>query len=152
MLQVFDKKVQKHLAVHGGLEDGTRPFQFILEDMRIDEIAVVGQGIGPMLVAYEKRLGIAEDGTAGGGVAHMPHRAQAAQLFQVMHFKNIGNQAHALVADDGFILADRDAGTFLSPVLQGVEPEIGQLRGVRMSVDAEKPAGLTGSFVKGYHR
>jgi hypothetical protein len=82
----------------------------------------------------------------------MADGTQAAQLFQVMHFKDIGNQAHALVAYDGFILADRDAGAFLSPVLQGVEPEIGQLRGVRMSVDAKKPAGLTGSFVKGYHR
>jgi hypothetical protein len=58
-LQVFDKQVQKHLAVHGGLENGPGILQFILDMMGIDQVAVVGHGIGPVAVAHHSGWALA---------------------------------------------------------------------------------------------
>jgi hypothetical protein len=141
----FDKEVQKHLGVHGGLKDGTTLFQFPLEQMGIDEVAVVGDGIGAAAVGHHEGLAVGQNRTAGGGVAHMSNGGMAAQLLHGFHVENIMHQPHALVKVDPVISVHGNAGAFLSPVLQGVKAEIGHLAGLFMVVDAKQSTGLAGS-------
>ena len=150
--QVLDKQVDHQLAVHGGLKNRALflqvPFQFV----GVDQVAVVGQGIGLFLVGNHKRLGIDQHGIAGGGVAHMAHGAGTGKPGHVAGGKDLVDQAHVLVADDMGVFCHGDARALLAPVLQGVKPEIGQPGRLFVVVNAEDTAGFTGSvrFVHGF--
>src|SRR5215475_5312388 len=64
--------------------------------------------------------------------------------------EDLGNQAHVLEDDDPAAVADRDAGGLLTPVLQGVQAEVGQLGDVFVvGPDAEYPASVPGRTVFG---
>ena len=79
----------------------------------------------------------------------MPDGAGALKLLQHVHIENVGHQPHALVFYDmPLFFNHRYTGTFLAPVLQGIQPEISQGGGVRMAANAKKPAGFSGFIVK----
>ena len=59
----------------------------------------------------------------------MPHGASAVQLGQLLHVKYIRYQPHTFVLCNLHIPGDRNAGTFLAPVLQRIEAKICQGRG-----------------------
>ena len=46
------------LRVHGGLEDGTVGLQFRLEQLGVDQVAVVGHGDGAAGIVHHDRLNI----------------------------------------------------------------------------------------------
>ena len=57
-----------------------------------------------------------------------------------MLIKYIRYEPHALVLEDRFPRGAHDTRAFLAPVLQGVEPKIGQPRGILV---AEHPKNAT---------
>ena len=62
--------------------------------------------------------------------------------------EHLRDQAHVLVDQDLAAVAHRDAGRLLAAVLEGVEPEVGQLGDVLAGrPDAEDAAGVLGSLV-----
>ena len=64
--------------------------------------------------------------------------------------EDLGDQAHVLEDEDLGAVADRDAGGLLAAVLQGVEPEVGELGDLFAgSPDAEDAAGVLGAFLAG---
>ena len=64
--------------------------------------------------------------------------------------EDLRDQAHVLVDQDLAAVADRDAGRLLAAVLQGVEPEVGELGDVlARGPDAEDAAGVLRALVLG---
>jgi hypothetical protein len=47
--------------------------------------------------------------------------------------------AHVLLAGQGLAVGNRDAGAFLSPVLEGVKAQVGQFGGLRVTIHREDP-------------
>ena len=108
----------------------------------VGQIAVMGDGQGHPAVGDQKRLGIFQHGRAGGGVAHMADGHIPLQSGQLLFVKHIRHQTHALVFPDPGAVGNDDAGALLAPVLQGVQSEISQLGGLRVSEDPENAAFL----------
>ena len=53
-------EVDDDLAVHGGLEDGALLFELGAEQLGVDEVSVVAQGVGLAGMVDEKRLGVGQ--------------------------------------------------------------------------------------------
>jgi hypothetical protein len=103
-------------------------------------------GVRLIAVLNHEWLGVVQDGTSGGGVAHMSDGASAAETLQMVHAEHIGDKPHSLVGIDLFLFEDGDSGTLLASVLQGVETEIGHFGRLGMIMDGKQPAGFSRSF------
>ena len=113
----------------------------------VDQIAIVPKGnIYPGGGGRKHGLHVGPFLAAGGGIARVPHRYVSLEGRQGGFIKDIGHQAHVFEYDDAVIIAHRDAGGLLATVLQGEEPEVGQLGdflpGSPNAVDAAFFAGL----------
>jgi hypothetical protein len=134
------QQVYDDLGVRRGLEDRAALFQPRLDLQRVGQIAVVGDGDGPVDVAEDQGLGVLEVAGAGRGVAHVTDGGLAGQALELGLGEDLGDQPHP---DVGLELAPpggHDAGGLLAAVLEGEEAEVGQLRGLRMVGDAEDAA------------
>ena len=120
MFEAFYEKVQKDLAVHRGLENRAGFFKLIFQGLGIDNVAIVGHGIGFFSVAHHKGLGIGQYRAARSGIACVADSAAPFQLLQDTHVENIWYQPHAFISNNRIILDGRNSGTFLPPMLQGV--------------------------------
>ena len=98
----------------------------------------------------ERRLRVGPDRGAGGRVPAVPHRDVAAQCGQRWLVEDLGDQAHLLVHHDPAAVADRDARRLLPPVLQRVQPVVGELGDVlARRPDTEHAAGVSWRRVGG---
>ena len=85
-------------------------------------------------------LGVQQFAVAGRGVTGVANRNRSGQRCQrrfvedVIDVAHLANEPHALAVGRG------NAGAFLSAMLQRVEAQVGQLRRLRVSVDAEDTA------------
>ena len=71
----------------------------------------------------EKRLDVAEDGFAGGGVAHMADRGVAGEAFDHLAFREgVADEAHAAFGVKPLAVIGDDAGRFLTAMLKGMQP------------------------------
>ena len=107
---------------------------------RVDEVAVVGDGQRAARVIDEQRLRVAQVGDAGGGVAVVADRQASGQARQAVLGKHVVDPPHADLGLHGFAVRRHDAGAFLAAVLQGIEPQVGQLGGLGRTVDADDGA------------
>jgi len=141
-LEAFHQQVQKHLRIHGGLENGTGGLQITFQFVRVDQIAVMRHGVRFAPVADGKRLGIDQLGTTGSGIPDMSDGAAAAQFGKQLIVEDFRNKPHGLMGLNLTVAMDCDTGTFLPPVLQCVKTKIGQGRGFRMVIDTKNAAGF----------
>ena len=87
-------------------------------------------------------LGVAQLGASGGGVADVTERDRTWQLGQHLAAEHLRDQAHRRVPPE-LTLADvhRDQpGRLLSPMLERMHAEIGDVRRLVMAMDAEDTA------------
>ncbi|BDH02994.1 hypothetical protein HEK131_02210 [Streptomyces seoulensis] len=64
--------------------------------------------------------------------------------------EDLGNQAHVLEYEDLGAITDRDSRGFLTPVLEGVEPEVRELCDLfTRRPDTEDAASVLGAFFAG---
>ena len=91
----------------------------------------------------EERLDVAHDRPAGRRVADVPDRRGALEALDGGAVREaVADEAElALGVEDAAVEGD-DAGGFLAAVLQGVEAERDDRRGIRVAVDAEDAAFL----------
>ena len=134
-------EVDENFAVAGGLKDGPVVFQFGPQFGRVGKVAVVRQRkLHAAAHAHHQGLGVAPFGLAGGGIADVADGDVAGQMLQGLFGEYVGHQAHADV-DMSLAPVRRvpgcDARALLSPVLQRVQAEIRQPRGVLMPGDAK---------------
>ena len=103
--------------------------------------------IWPRAQSTVERLGVAQVRRAGGGIAGVADGHLADQVVQDVAVEDLRHQAHALVRAKLPAVGGDDAGALLAAMLQGVEAVVGQLRGVRMAVNAEDAAIMFGIFL-----
>ena len=108
--------------------------------MGINQVAIVGDGEAAAGVSNAERLGVDEDGRAGGGITHVSNTEMALQAGKDIFVENFAHQPHALMVAHQSTISDADAGTLLAPVLEGIEAEIGKAGGVLVSINGEDTA------------
>jgi hypothetical protein len=87
-------------------------------------------------------LGVADVRRPGGGVAHVADAHVARQRRESVLRKHVLHEAHRAVHVVPRVgaLDRRDAGRLLPAVLQRVQPEVGEARGVGVAVHRKHPA------------
>ena len=86
------------LGVHGGLEDRAPRLKLILDQLGIDDVAIVGDGDGAAGIVDHDRLYVLDGRFSGGRIADVSNSSTARQILE--HFliaENIGNMPHAFV-------------------------------------------------------
>jgi len=134
------QQMENDLGVGVGLKDRPVLFQLGTQLLRIDQVAVVGDGHRAVRGIGRDRLGIAQARGAGGGVAHMPDGTMAGEALETLAAEGVGHPAHGLLHLKGPAVGRGDAGRFLSAVLQRIEPEIDDVGGLGVVPHAEQPA------------
>ena len=127
-------------SVGGGLEDGALRFEPGADLVGVDEVAVVGEGDASFVALDGDGLRVEEGGVSGGGVTGVSDGETAGEAGEDVGGKDVGDEAHGLVAVNVAAVGGSDAGGFLSAMLQGVEAEIGELGGFGMVVDRHHAA------------
>ena len=89
------EQMQDDFAIDGGLENRAARFEFVAELGGVSEIAVVRDGDLAALAIHRERLGIAEFGRAGGGVARVSDRHSSRKFFQRVGLEDLRHEAHA---------------------------------------------------------
>ena len=135
--------MQDHLGVGGRLHD--RPFahQIAAKGEAVGQIAVVPDGEAAGVELRKQRLHVAQDGAAGGRITHVPHGDMAGQPLD--HFaprEGVADQSHPPYGVEALAVKGDDSGRFLAPVLQSVQAERGNRRGVRVAENPEDAAFL----------
>ncbi len=92
-----------------------------------------------------KGLGIDKKGRTCGGVSHMSQGHISFKIFKDLLIEYIRDQTHGLVLNNPLAVRNRNASAFLTPVLKGIETEIGQLGRLFMSIDGKDAALLLGA-------
>ena len=116
----------------------------------VRQVAVVGERDAARVEIGEQRLDVAQDGVAGGGIAHVTQRDVAAQAADHVDLVEVvADEAETALGMEVRAVVGDDAGCFLSAMLQSVKAERGQRRGVLVAEDAEHPALFAKAIVFG---
>ena len=109
----------------------------------VGQVAVVAEGEVDAAGVAEHGLGVAPGAGAGRRVAGVADGHVAGEAAERPLVEDVGDQAHVLDDRDRPAVGHGDAGRLLAAVLQGVEPEVGQV-GDRLAggVHAEDAARL----------
>ena len=109
----------------------------------VGEIAVVADGEAAAFELGEQRLHVAQDGLAGGRIAHMADRRGAGQpVDHLAAGEGVADEAEAALGMEALAVEGDDAGGFLAAMLERVQAERGDRRRVGMAEDAEDAAFL----------
>jgi hypothetical protein len=110
----------------------------------------VAERDGAVRGGAERRLGVLPHGGAGGRVAGVSDRDVTLERTERGLVEDLGDQAHVLEDEDLGAVADRDSRGFLTPVLEGVEPEVRELCDLfARSPDTEDATRVLGAFLAG---
>ena len=136
-------QMQDHLGVGGRLHHGAFMHQLAAERDAVGQVAVVADGEAAAFKLREQRLHIAQDGFAGGRIAHMADGRCAGQAVDDFAArKGVADQAEAPFGVETFAVEGDDAGGFLAAMLKRMQAERGDGGGVGMAEDAEHAAFL----------
>ena len=114
--------MQQNLSVGGGLADCTVLNERAAQREAIGEVAIVRDGKAAGVDFGKKRLNIAQNCAARGGVAHMANGYGAWKAGDgCRRRKMISNQAVAPLGAETLPVKGDNAGGFLPAMLQGVE-------------------------------
>ncbi len=126
----------------GGGETGEHA-ELLGELERVGEVAVVPEREAGVAHRAVDRLRVAPAARPGGAVAHVTDGQVALERGDATLVEHLGDEAHVLRHGDGLAVAHRDAGRLLAAVLQGVEPQVGEVGDVLTGrVHAEHAAGV----------
>ncbi len=131
-----------HFAVRGGLKNRAAALQPFAQLGEVDQVAVVRDGQSAAGVLDHQRLAILERGRALGGVAVVADRQGAFQALDHLAVEDVRDQAHPAMADQRLAVGRDDSSRLLSPMLQRVQPQVNQVGGFGMAINAEDSALL----------
>ena len=136
-------QMQDHLGVGGRLHHGAVAHQLAAQRQAVGQVAVVADREAAAVELGEQRLHVAQDGLAGGRIAHMADGRHAGQaLDHLAAGEVVADEAQPALGMEALAVERDDAGRLLAAVLQGVQAERGDGGGVRMAEDAEDAAFL----------
>ena len=109
----------------------------------VGEIAVMPHGKSAGVQLGEQRLHIAQNGPAGGRVTHMADRSVAGQAIDhLAPREGVADQTEATFGMEAITVERDDAGGLLAAVLERMQAERRNCRGVGMAENAEYSAFL----------
>ena len=134
-------EVKNDLRVGRGREEGARLLEVPPDLPRVDEVAVVREGERAAARREHDRLGVDQKRAARRRVADVPDGRPAGQPRQPGLVEDVRDVAHlALDVDLALVVERGDPRRLLAPVLERVEPEVGEVGGVLRVADAEDAA------------
>ena len=129
------------LGVGGRLKDRARRDQLAPQRQRIGQVAVMGERQAAGIDIGEERLHIPQRGFAYRRIADMADSGRARQAVDDgLLVEVVADEPEAALGVEPVAIEADDAGRFLSPVLEGMQAESGQGRGIGMIEDAENAA------------
>ena len=127
-----------HLGVGRRPEPNTVCDEFLAENARVRQIAVVAEGDGARPPVMDERLGVRPVHAPGRRIAGVADRDLAGKRLQLLFVEDLGDEPHVAEHRQAATLRDRDPCRFLAPVLQGEEREVREPRDVTVDrTDAE---------------
>ena len=136
-------EMQDHLGVGGRLADGAFFDEAVAQRQRVGEIAVMAQREAAGIEIDEERLHVAQHRIAAGRVADMADRHVALQpLDHRARGEMVADQADAALGMEMVAVEADDARRLLAAMLERVQAERGERRGIGMVEDAEDAALL----------
>ena len=143
LLLAAGDEMQNHLGIGGRLADGAFFDEGIAQRESVGKIAVMAEGKAAGIEIDEKRLHVAQHRIAAGRIADMAHRHVALQpLDHRARGEMVADQADAAFGMEVVPVEADDAGRFLAAMLERMQTERGQSRGIGMIEDAEDAALL----------
>ena len=114
--------------------------QIVAQFLRVDQVAVVGDGDLAVRAVDQDRLRVLEAALAGGGIPHMADSARAGQPPNRRFVEVVGDVAHRLVHLQPVAVGRRDADALLAAMLERVQAEVGHVGRFGVAEDAEDAA------------
>ena len=109
----------------------------------VGEIAVVPDGKAAAVEFGEQRLHVAQDGLAGGRIAHMADCRHAGQAVDhLVPGESVADEPHSPLGMEALAVKGNDAGGFLAAMLERMQSKCSDRGGVRMIEHAEDAALL----------
>ena len=132
--------MEQDLGVAARLEDGARAHELVPELARVDEVAVVRHRNLAVGAIDEEGLRVVEAALAGRRVARVPDGQMAGEPLERGFVERVGDVPHRARRAHALAVGRDDAGAFLPTVLQGVQPEVGEVGRLGVPEDAEDAA------------
>ena len=133
-------EVEEDLGVAGRLEDRALPREELAQVPLVHQIAVVADGDLAVHALDEQRLRVLEPALARGRIPDVADGGGARQPGERLAAEDVGDVAHAPRRAQFQPVGRDDAAALLPAVLEGVEPQVGQIRRLGVAVDAEDAA------------
>ena len=115
----------QQFAVEGGLEDGARLLEVVVDFLLVHDVAVTGDDEITAGVVEEQRLHVVETAAADVSVADGRHSDASLQLANGGRTEDAVNQSHtAMAVAFPVFIEGGHAGTFLSAVLKVMQSVI----------------------------
>ena len=100
----------------------------------------MADGERPARVVDGERLRVLQVRAARGRVADVANRERPRQVPELLLAERVLDEPHGAVREELLPVARDDAGRLLAAVLEGVEPEVGEVGGLGVAVDGEDAA------------
>jgi hypothetical protein len=100
----------------------------------------MGQGDLALITTDLQGLGVLQVRVSGCGVTRMPDGKMSGQAFYDIGGKDLVHVTHTPHTSQGLTVGNGNAGAFLPPVLEGVQPQVGQFGRLRMTINRENSA------------
>ena len=139
--------MQDDLTVTCPLEDAAGIFHLIAQPDRIDDLSIMRHRQRSAVRNREQRLHIFHRISSGRRIPYMPDGDIARQIIQPFSGEHLRDEPPSFLALHSQPIADRYAASFLSAVLQRMQPIIRQLSGMVHMIDPEY-AALFMQFIK----
>ena len=133
-------QVGDHFGVAGRLKDRSRDLELVTQAVAVGQVAVVRDRQGALVALDVEGLRILTSSVARGRIAGVADRHVPGKLFELRFAENLVDQAGRLVREDVHAVAGTDAGALLAAVLQRIETQIGEVRGLGVAEDGKDAA------------
>ena len=117
------EQMNHHFGVRRGLQPHAPLQELATKDVRVHEVAVVGNAQRTIDRLDDVRLSISQAGAAGGAVSGVADCELPLQRGEVLLVEDGGNKTLPLVDMRNAVVDRRHAGRLLAPMLEGVERE-----------------------------
>ena len=134
------QQMHKNFGVAIGLKNGPAMLQLAPPFRGVRQIAVVADGNFALVAVDHDRLRIEQRFVARGRIPRVPDRRATRQRVQNFRRKNLFHFAHRAIREKFFAIRGNDSRRFLPAMLQRVQTQIHQLRGLFVAVHSDHAA------------
>ncbi len=144
-------EMHNNLGVAGGLEDRSGLLELAAHFQRIDDVAVVRQGDLALVALHHDGLRVEQRRIAGGRITRVSDGKRAGDAGQRVGVEDVGDQPHGFVQLERLAVGSNDAGRLLPAMLQGIQAQVSQLGGFRVTIERHHATFFTQLIGQDFH-